>query len=69
MDCRLAAGAHSDLQAGRGAPYAEDGLCTAGRSDLIRVQESLRRLFRKDLDVERSGSIGRAVPGDQCYDW
>ena len=53
----------------RGAPYAEDGLCTAGRSDLIRVQESLRRLFRKELDIERSGSIGRAVPGDQCYDW
>ena len=44
-NCRSAAGAHSDLQAGRGAAHAEDGLCTAVTSNLIRVQESLRRLF------------------------
>jgi len=65
-DCRSAAGAHSDLQVGRGAPHAEDGLCTAGSSNLIRVQASIRRLIRKELDVERSRSTGRAVLGDQC---
>ena len=65
-DCRSAAGAHSDLQAGRGAPHAEDGLCTVGSSNLIRVQVSLRRLFRKEPNVERSGSTGRAITDDQC---
>ena len=65
-DCRAAAGAHFDLQAGRGAPLAEEGLCTAGSSNFIHVQASIRRLICRELDVERSGSTRRAVPDDQC---
>lgn len=57
-DCRSDVGAHSDLQAGRGAHHAEDGLCTAGNSSFIRVQPSIRRFIRKEPDVERSGSFG-----------
>jgi hypothetical protein len=67
-DCRSAAGAHFDRQAGRGAPHAEDGLRTAGSSSFICVEASIRRLVRRELDVERSGGSGCAVPGNQCYD-
>jgi len=68
-DRRLGVGAHSDFQAGQGAPHVEDGLCTTGSSNLIRVQASIRRLIRKELDIERSGSTGQAVPGGHCYNW
>jgi hypothetical protein len=67
-DRRSAAGAHSDLQAGRGAPHAEDGLRTGGSSSFIRVEASLQRLVRRELDVERSGGSGCAIPGGRWYD-
>jgi hypothetical protein len=65
-DRRSTAGAHSDLQAGRGASHAEGGLRTAGSSSFIRVEASIRRLVCRELDVERSRGSGGAVLGDQC---
>jgi hypothetical protein len=65
MDCRSTISAHTDLQAGRGTPHAEDGHRATGSSSFIYIQGNVRRLIRRELDAEPRGSSERAIPSDQ----
>ena len=67
-DCHSVVGTHTDLQAGRGTPHAEDGHHAVGSYSFIWVQGNIRRHIRRELDAEPSGGSGRAVPSDQQQD-
>jgi hypothetical protein len=64
-DSRFAAGARTNLQAGRGTPHDEDGLLVIGDANFIRVQVSIQRHLHRELDAEQSCSSGRVVSSDQ----
>ena len=53
-DCRSAVVAHTNLPAGRGTTHEEDGHRAVGGTSFFRVQASIQRHVRRELDVERS---------------
>ena len=53
-DCRSAVVTRTDLQAGRGTTHEEDGHRAAAGTSFFRVQGSIQRHFRRELDIEPS---------------
>jgi hypothetical protein len=61
-ECRSATSAHTDLQAGRGTPHAEDGHRAADSSIFICVQGNIRRHIRRELDAKPLTALGELFP-------
>ena len=61
-NCHSAASAHSDLQAGRGAPHAEDGLCTTAGPISSASKRAYDDLFARNLTSSEVEALDAPFP-------